>query len=142
MHRQDKNYEESIKCYKNALRIDKDNFQILRDLALLQLQCRQLDGAIDSRRKIILTKPTAPFNWMSIIVAYHLSGNLKQALDIFNIYLDLFKNIKDHAENHLYYKVFLMLEIGLYNETIDFMKKNFERKNTRRYFEMLSKLLN
>lgn len=36
--RADNNYEEAIKCYKNALRIDKDNLQILRDLAQLQVK--------------------------------------------------------------------------------------------------------
>lgn len=139
MHRQDKNYEEAIKSYKNALRIDKDNFQILRDLALLQLQCRQLEGAIDTRRKIILSKPSAPFNWMSIIVTYHLSGNLQQALDIFNIYLELYGNIKDTAENHLFYKISIMQELGLYEETISFMQASFKRQDTRRYYEAMSK---
>lgn len=139
MHRQDKNYEEAIKSYKNALRIDKDNFQILRDLALLQLQCRQLEGAIDTRRKIILSKPSAPFNWMSIIVTYHLSGNLQQALDIFNIYLELYGNIKDTAENHLFYKISIIQELGLYEETISFMQASFKRQDTRRYYEAMSK---
>ena len=31
------NYDEAIKCYKNALRIDKENYQILRDLSHLQV---------------------------------------------------------------------------------------------------------
>lgn len=140
MHRQDKNYEEAIKSYKNALRIDKDNSQILRDLALLQLQCRQLEGAIDTRRKILLSKPSSPFNWMSMIVAYHLSGNLQQALDIFNIYMELFGNIKDTAENNLFYKVSIMLQLGLFNETINFMQIAFKRQDTRRYLESISKL--
>lgn len=140
MHRQDKNYEEAIKSYKSALRIDKDNFQILRDLALLQLQCRQFEGAIDTRRKILLSKPSSPFNWMSMIVAYHLSGNLQQALDIFNIYMELFGNIKDTAENHLFYKVSIMLQLGLYNETINFMKTAFKSQDTRRYYESISKI--
>ena len=37
LYRADRNYSEAIKCYKNALRIDKENFQIMRDLALLQV---------------------------------------------------------------------------------------------------------
>ncbi len=37
LYRGDRNYTEAIKCYKNALRIDKENFQIMRDLALLQV---------------------------------------------------------------------------------------------------------
>ena len=37
VYRGDCNYDEAIKCYKNALRIEKDNLTILRDLAQLQV---------------------------------------------------------------------------------------------------------
>ena len=139
MHRQDKNYEEAIKCYKSALKIDKDNFQILRDLALLQLQCRQLEGAIETRRKIILNKPSSPFNWMSMVIAYQISGNLQQALEILNIYLELFGSMKDTAENHGFYKVSIMMELKMYEEVIDYMQISFKRQNTIRYYEALGK---
>lgn len=33
-----------MKAYKQALRLDRDNMQILRDLSLLQIQMRDLDG--------------------------------------------------------------------------------------------------
>ena len=38
LHRGDQNYDEAIKCYKNALRIERDNMQILRDLSHLQVR--------------------------------------------------------------------------------------------------------
>lgn len=38
LHRSDHNYKEAIKCYLNALRIDTDNQNILRDLSWLQIQ--------------------------------------------------------------------------------------------------------
>ena len=139
MHRQDKNYEEAIKCYKNALRIDKDNFQILRDLALLQLQCRQIEGAIDTRRKIIFTRPSSPFNWISLVIIYHLSGNLKQALQIFDIYLDLFGVIKDTAENHRFYRVSIMMEMEIYEDVIKYLQSAFKKQNTLRFYEALGK---
>ena len=44
VHRSNRDYHEAIKCYKQALRIDKDNMQILRDLSLLQIQLRDLSG--------------------------------------------------------------------------------------------------
>jgi N-alpha-acetyltransferase 15/16, NatA auxiliary subunit len=140
MHRQDKNYEEAIKCYKNALRIDKNNFQILRDLALLQLQCRQLEGAIDTRRKIVFARPSSPFNWISLVIIYHLSGNLKHALELMNIYLELFGSIKDAAENHRFYKVSLMMELGIYKEAINYLQTSLVKQNTRRFYETLGKL--
>lgn len=45
-------YDEAIKCYRNALKWEKDNIQILRDLSLLQIQMRDLEGY---RVNIILT---------------------------------------------------------------------------------------
>jgi peptide alpha-N-acetyltransferase len=39
------NYMEALKCYLNALRIDKDNIQILRDTALLQVRATILRPA-------------------------------------------------------------------------------------------------
>ena len=44
IYRADTNYDEAIKCYKNALRIDKENLTILKDLALLQVQMRSCSG--------------------------------------------------------------------------------------------------
>lgn len=41
LYRSDREYREAIKCYLNALRIDKDNVQILRDLANLQVGSRR-----------------------------------------------------------------------------------------------------
>lgn len=44
LQRSDKKYDEAIRCYRNALKWDKDNVQILRDLSLLQIQMRDLEG--------------------------------------------------------------------------------------------------
>lgn len=44
VQRSDKNYDEAMKAYKQALRRDRDNLQILRDLSLLQIQMRDLEG--------------------------------------------------------------------------------------------------
>lgn len=44
LQRSDKKYDEAIKCYRNALKWEKDNVQILKDLSLLQIQMRDLEG--------------------------------------------------------------------------------------------------
>ena len=38
LYRGDRDYKEAIKCYRQALRIDEGNLQILRDLSFLQVQ--------------------------------------------------------------------------------------------------------
>ena len=44
LQRSDKKYVEAIKSYRNALKWDSENIQILRDLSLLQIQMRDLEG--------------------------------------------------------------------------------------------------
>jgi tetratricopeptide (TPR) repeat protein len=53
LQRSDKKYDEAIKCYRNALKWEKDNIQILRDLSLLQIQMGDLEGyRVSSRDEI------------------------------------------------------------------------------------------
>lgn len=44
IYRSDRNYEEALKCYQNAIKFDRDNLNILRDMAVLQMQCRQYEA--------------------------------------------------------------------------------------------------
>ena len=45
LYRSDREYDEAIKCYKNALRMDRENLTVMRDLALLQVRCAALRRA-------------------------------------------------------------------------------------------------
>jgi len=59
LYRSDRNYDEAIKCYKNALRLEKDNIQILRDLALLQARPEhgwRMGGVLPDQRPSCLRK--------------------------------------------------------------------------------------
>lgn len=42
LHRSERNYAEAVKCYLNALKHEPDNLQILKDLAALQIQIREV----------------------------------------------------------------------------------------------------
>lgn len=42
LHRSERNYSEAIKSYLNALKHEPDNLQILKDLAALQIQIREV----------------------------------------------------------------------------------------------------
>lgn len=44
VHRTNKKYDEAVKCYRNALKWDKENIQIHRDLSIVQLQIREMGG--------------------------------------------------------------------------------------------------
>lgn len=86
LYRADKNYDESIKCYRNALRIDPDNLQILRDLAMLQVQRMDTAGLVATRHKLLELKPQQVQNWMGFAVAHHLHQNYQNALQVLDVY--------------------------------------------------------
>lgn len=90
LYRADKNYEEAMKCYRNALRFDKDNFQILRDLAVLQLQLRQYPALCESRYQLLSLRSVVKINWISLSIAYHLSGKRDLAVGVLDAILDGF----------------------------------------------------
>ena len=65
LYRSDHEYKEAIKCYLNALRLDKENIQILRDLSLLQIQMRDLTGFVETRRQLLTLRPAQRTNWIA-----------------------------------------------------------------------------
>jgi len=58
VYRSDRNYEEALKCCQHAIKFDKENLNILRDMSVLQMQCRLYEAytVIFSLEKLELTE--------------------------------------------------------------------------------------
>lgn len=111
-----KNFEEAIKAYKFALRLQPDSPQILRDLAMLQVQMRDYVGYVQSRKLMLQSKPSIRQNWTAMAIAHHLAGELKAAEQVLNTYEDTLKQTPprtdiEHAEAVLY-KNRIIAEMG------------------------------
>jgi tetratricopeptide (TPR) repeat protein len=87
LYRSDRDYLEAIKAYKQALKIDPENLQILRDLSMLQIQMRDLSGFQVTRNTILTLKPNGKINWMAFALAKHMLGDLEDAVKVIDIYL-------------------------------------------------------
>lgn len=77
---QKKDYQEAIKCYQNALRLQPDNMQIMRDMALMQIQVRDHVGHTASRFELLKNRSNLIQNWLSYAVACHLKGDYQHVL--------------------------------------------------------------
>ncbi|KAF2264469.1 N-alpha-acetyltransferas-like protein 15 [Lojkania enalia] len=107
LYRSQKNYEEAAKAYKFALRIEPDSQNILRDLALLQVQMRDYQGYIQSRKQMLQVRASLRQNWTALAVAHHLAGEYKSAEHILKTYEDTLKTPPpktdlEHSEAALY----------------------------------------
>lgn len=120
VHRSDRDYKEAVKCYRNALRIEPDNGQILRDLSLLQVQLRDRHGYLETRHALLRLKPNQRINWVGIALANHLLGRHRRAYDVLGAYektLDKtdIESKYEHSEM-LLYKVELLRDGGVNDE--------------------------
>lgn len=82
LQRSDKKYDEAIKCYRNALKWDKENIQILRDLSLLQIQMRDLEGYRETRYQLLKLRPGQRASWIGYAISYHLLKDHEMAFTI------------------------------------------------------------
>jgi peptide alpha-N-acetyltransferase len=127
LYRQDRDYFEAIKCYRQALRIDTENLQILRDLSLLQIHRRDLAGFAETRRKLLQVKPNNRLNWIAYAVSEHLRENYEFAWTCIENYENTFKdeNVTDyeHSETYLY-KASIMEEAGKLEEALECLDTN------------------
>jgi len=67
--------------------MDPNNLQILRDLSMLQIQMRDLEGFAVTRNTLLTLKPNAKINWLAFALARHLTGDRDGAIKVIDIYL-------------------------------------------------------
>ncbi|KAB8339186.1 hypothetical protein FH972_022121 [Carpinus fangiana] len=111
-----KNNEEAIKAYRFALKLEPDSPQVLRDLALLQIQTRDYQGYIQSRNLMLQQRSSLRLNWTALAIAHHLAEDFKSAENVLNTYEGTLKHTPskgdiEHAEAVLY-KNMIIAESG------------------------------
>lgn len=126
LYRAEKNFDESIKAYKFALRLDPESGPIQRDLAHLQIQMRDYQGYIQSRRNMLQQKPGFRQNWTALAIAHHLAGNMEDAENVLTTYEDTLKqkparSDMEHWEAVLY-KNYLIAESGDYEKALEHLE--------------------
>ena len=124
IYRSDRNYAESSKCYKSALRMDPGNQQIMRDLCLLQLHERDFLGYSETRRQLLAGKAGQRQSWISFAVAEHLRGEVQSALDVLRKMDESFGISEDplgrYEKSELQlYRAGLLMEAGKLDEAIE-----------------------
>lgn len=102
VYRSDRNFEEALKCYQNAVKFDKDNLNILKDMAVLQIQCRLYDAYTvshlhvfsdmeETRMRLLQLKPQIRQNWTALAVGHHLQSDPAGAVKILASFEDTLK---------------------------------------------------
>jgi N-alpha-acetyltransferase 15/16, NatA auxiliary subunit len=151
LYRAQKNFEEAIKAYKFALKLEPESPQIQRDLAILQIQMRDYQGYIQSRTAMLQARPQLRQSWTALAIANHLAGNLAEAENVLTTYEGTLKSKPsrydvEHSEA-IMYKNSLIAEQGDYQRALDHLedagKQNLDRlavmESRAKYLSQLGK---
>ncbi|KAL9032969.1 MAG: hypothetical protein Q9180_006200, partial [Flavoplaca navasiana] len=136
-----KNYEEASKAYKFALKLEPDSQQILRDLAILQMQMRDYEGYIKSRRMILQSSgprgknSNSRQNWTGLAVAQHLAGDLYDAEKTLTTFEETLRSPPSKSDNEhseaVLYKNTIIAEMGETERALDHLEAVFKNNLDR-----------
>lgn len=135
LYRTNKNFEEAIKAYRFALRLEPESPQIQRDLAVLQIQMRDYQGYVQSRLAMLQARPALRQSWTGLAIAHHLAGNLTDAEHILKTFQETLKAQPsktdiEHSETLMYHNT-IIAETGDYQKALDHLqtscKQNLDR---------------
>lgn len=136
-----KNYNESIKCYSQALRIEGGtNINLVRESAYLYMQLRDWQKVVENRLTLVRMQPHLRMNWVGLAAALHLGGDLEETLRVLenfeNIHRDVPKRSYEQSEVYLYHAQVLH-EAGRHKDAIDYLN----RKTSEQVLDVKASLL-
>lgn len=133
---------EAGKCYLNALRLDKENQQILRDLAMIQMQTRDTSALTETRQQMLSLRPGVRANWIGFSIAHHLAGHHDVAVQILEAHEATLEEVPasevyEHSEM-LLYKATILKEAGKEQDALDLIHKRKASTGEGQGFERAS----
>ncbi|KAG0242048.1 N-alpha-acetyltransferase 16, NatA auxiliary subunit-like protein [Mortierella sp. GBAus27b] len=148
-HRSDRNYEEATKCYAQALRLDKENLQIMRDYSVLQIHTRNFEAFAETRHRLLEMRPQNRQFWIGLAIAYHVMGKPDLAIKVLTAYEETLKDVPrkpdfEHSEMLLYHNT-LIEESGDIQGALDHLTtiekqvcdlKSFKEKRAQHYLAL------
>ena len=67
---------------------------VMRDLSLLQAYLKDFDGFCETRRKIMIERPTIITNWIVYFISLYFSKDYDTALEVFDSIIGLYEDDK------------------------------------------------
>ena len=125
-HKEEKNYNQAMKCYLQAFKNDPTNFNVIRDLSYLQLYLRQYLPFLETARKCVELRSGLTVNWVTYSFANYLVKNYEFAFKLLDS-CEKINPIKPQEKNEIILFKAHMLKLQNKNsEGVEFLEQNKE----------------
>lgn len=117
----------------------------MRDLSLLQIQIRDLTGFAQTKHAILELKPNQKTNWLGFALSKHLNGQIEEAINVIDIYLDTLKqdceaNGGDVHDNPEFQSNYESSELALYKNMLICEKLEQQQQQQQRQEEEMQNI--
>lgn len=75
-------YNQALISYKQAVKCDPTNFQVYKEISLVQLFLRQYDAFLETRKFMLAISNDSKINWCAVPLALHLNSQPLQAAEL------------------------------------------------------------
>jgi len=128
LYRSEKNYDKAIQCYKSALKNDPENLHILRDLSMLQIHVRDMEGYKQTKFKLLQLKPAQRAPWIGYAISNHLLDDCENAFSVLEEFRKT-QNSEDQRYEYselLLYQCAILMQSSNYNQALEHLQNNKE----------------
>jgi len=126
LYRSEKNYDKAITCYKSALKNDPENLHILRDLSMLQIHVRDMEGYKQTKFKLLQLKPAQRAPWIGYAISNHLLDDCENAYSVLEEFRKT-QNSEDQKYEYnelLLYQCAILMQSGKYKQALEHLQNN------------------
>lgn len=89
LYKSDRLYDDAIRCFIQALKIDKDNLNVIRDLAQMQVHKRDFHGYTETRNRLLILRPQQKQNWIAFALGSYFCKDYETALKVLSNFENL-----------------------------------------------------
>jgi len=124
-YKEQKNYNQAVKCYNFASKYDPENVTIIKDLSNLLLFLGRFEDFRKYSLQCVTTKSSVSGNWVQYSMAETFLGNYENALHLID---SVVKNFKDTMRKHeiheaILFKINILYKLNKYEECLDILEK-------------------
>eukprot|EP01147_Barroeca_monosierra_P002928 gene2927-8175_t len=129
LYRHVNNFDQCLRCFIQASKIEPNNQTILRDLAQVQIQLRDYEGFRNTRCKFLELRGGLRASWLAYAVSQHLTGDIPGAIETVDEYLALQRQDESpsqpaYEQSEIYlYIIQLYVESEKLEAALDFLNK-------------------
>ena len=128
-HKDQKNYNQAVKCFTFAIKYDPENLNILKDLSYLLLFLGRYDDFLKFSLQCVTAKSSINVGWVQYCLAEYLLGNYENSLHLIDSLIKNFEDTMKKQELHevILFKANILYKLDKIEQCMELLEKELNK---------------